>query len=120
MKGYHILAARTEGIYTIVIPEYPNILEIAIDAADILAVASAAVEKEKRNHQMKSAVCPLCGRAYTGYPAVSRMDSKTEICPDCGIREALDAAGVSDKQKNEILNEIHKLQEQCNENNIIS
>ena len=35
-------------------------------------------------------VCPVCGKEYTEYPAISRKDNQTEICPDCGIMEALD------------------------------
>ena len=35
--------------------------------------------------------CPRCGRTYTEHPAISRSDSKTEICPDCGIVEAMEA-----------------------------
>lgn len=34
-------------------------------------------------------VCPICGNKYEGYPAISRKDNKTPICPDCGVREAL-------------------------------
>lgn len=37
-------------------------------------------------------ICPQCGRAYTEPPALSRVDDETEICPDCGLREALEAA----------------------------
>ena len=33
--------------------------------------------------------CPICGRQYGEYPALSRVDNKTEICPDCGLDEAL-------------------------------
>ena len=33
--------------------------------------------------------CPLCGQMYSGYPALSRRDNKTEICPACGTVEAL-------------------------------
>lgn len=36
-------------------------------------------------------ICPKCGHKYSGRPALSRADGKTEICPDCGMREALDA-----------------------------
>lgn len=39
---------------------------------------------------MKERVCPICGETYTDYPALSRRDNKTEICPQCGICEALD------------------------------
>lgn len=35
-------------------------------------------------------ICPICGKEYTGYPALSRRDNKTHICPDCGLQEALD------------------------------
>lgn len=34
--------------------------------------------------------CPKCGKYYIGYPALSRKDNKTNICPKCGIAEALD------------------------------
>lgn len=52
-------------------------------------------------------VCPNCGKIYKGRPALSRKDNKTSICPDCGTLEALDAVGVSEKEKQEILDEIH-------------
>lgn len=35
-------------------------------------------------------VCPTCGNKYEGYPAISRKDNKTPICPDCGVKEALE------------------------------
>ena len=35
--------------------------------------------------------CPKCGKEYTEYPALSRVDNKTEICPECGTKEALEA-----------------------------
>ena len=34
-------------------------------------------------------VCPICNRDYSEHPAISRKDNKTEICPNCGIKEAL-------------------------------
>ena len=37
----------------------------------------------------KKQVCPICRTEYTGYPAISRKDNKTYICPDCGVQEAL-------------------------------
>ena len=33
--------------------------------------------------------CPKYGKYYVGYPALSREDNKTEICPECGIKEAI-------------------------------
>ena len=38
----------------------------------------------------KTRICPICGREYTDYPALSRRDGITEICPDCGVSEALE------------------------------
>lgn len=35
--------------------------------------------------------CPRCGKTYYEYPALSRKDNKTEICPACGMREAIEA-----------------------------
>ena len=34
--------------------------------------------------------CPVCKDMVTDFPALSRKDNKTEICSDCGTREALD------------------------------
>lgn len=47
--------------------------------------------------------CPKCGREYTAPPALSRDDNKTEICPMCGLKEALDAAPITEAQKADIL-----------------
>ena len=33
--------------------------------------------------------CPKCGKEFTEYPALSREDNDTEICPECGVKEAL-------------------------------
>lgn len=37
-------------------------------------------------------LCPKCDGLYTGYPAISRRDNKTEICSACGFAEALEDA----------------------------
>lgn len=52
--------------------------------------------------------CPLCGRRYTGTPALSRIDNSTKICPDCGTREALVSIGVSLNEQDRILAAIHR------------
>lgn len=59
-------------------------------------------------HRREPAVCPVCGCTYTAYPALSRLDNKTLICPDCGIREALDTMGIKPIEQNEILRIIHR------------
>lgn len=35
-------------------------------------------------------ICPKCRKPYTGRPALSRVDNKMNICPDCGMREAIE------------------------------
>ena len=35
--------------------------------------------------------CPKCKKEFTEYPALSREDNETEICPECGVREAVEA-----------------------------
>ena len=52
--------------------------------------------------------CPICGRSYTGHPALSRTDNDTLICPDCGTRQALASIGVDEKEQEEILATIHR------------
>ena len=33
--------------------------------------------------------CPKCKKEFTEYPALSREDNETEICPECGVSEAM-------------------------------
>lgn len=47
------------------------------------------------NKMKKEAICLICGKSYTGEPALSRKDNATLICPDCGIIEALASLGIS-------------------------
>ena len=61
--------------------------------------------------------CPLCGQTYWEHPALSRADGVTLICPDCGVREALDSIGVDGSEREKIVEiirrntraDIHKL-----------
>lgn len=34
-------------------------------------------------------ICPICNKEYSERPAMSRADNKTEICPTCGMLEAV-------------------------------
>ena len=52
-------------------------------------------------------ICPHCGRTYHGLPALSQVDNKMLICPDCGTREALATLGVSEEEQESILDAIH-------------
>ena len=53
-------------------------------------------------------VCPICGKTYTGHPALSRKDNATPICPDCGTLEALEAAGIPKEKQEKVLEIIHE------------
>ena len=35
-------------------------------------------------------LCPSCNEHYSGFPALSRRDNKTDICSACGTREAME------------------------------
>lgn len=58
----------------------------------------------------RSVVCPICRLEYRAYPAVSRKGGTTEICPDCGTREALEDFGFDTNKIEEYMAEIHRLQ----------
>ena len=47
------------------------------------------IDKEESNMTAEFSIYPICGKLYFGYPALSRTDNKTLICPDCGVAEAI-------------------------------
>lgn len=57
-------------------------------------------------------VCPECGKPLTGYPALSRKDNKTEICSDCGTREALADFGMDEADQEGVIAAIHQLSDE--------
>lgn len=54
-----------------------------------------------------SMVCPICEMEYEERPAISRTDSTTLICPDCGIRQSLESIGVPEYDWDKIIEIIH-------------
>ena len=48
-------------------------------------------------------ICPICGKEYTEHPAISRKDNVTEICPECGMKEALVAFTCTAKDDEDML-----------------
>lgn len=52
---------------------------------------------------MKMMVCPICEKEYDGHPALSRVDNKTYICPDCGYRQAMKAIGMNPSEIEKML-----------------
>ncbi len=61
----------------------------------------------KKEEIIKEKICSKCGNIYRGVPALSRVDGKTQICPDCGTREALESIGIKMQEQDEILKIIH-------------
>lgn len=61
-----------------------------------------------KTNEFTMSTCPLCGKSYTGHPAMSRTDNFTLICPDCGTRQALESIGVSAEEQEQILQTIHR------------
>ena len=57
---------------------------------------------------VRGGVCPLCGKTYTGVPALDRRDNRTAVCPDCGTRQALESIGVKPEEQEKILGIIHR------------
>ena len=53
-------------------------------------------------------ICPKCGKTYSEHPALSRVDDETEICPDCGILEALESMGIESPEREHILSLIRR------------
>ena len=60
------------------------------------------------NDTARERTCPVCGETYTAHPALSRVDNKTLICPDCGLREAMRSAGFSGEQQEKVIRLIHR------------
>ena len=55
----------------------------------------------------EAGICRKGGISYTARPAVSRDGNKTLICPKCGTREALEAAGIAEEAIRLILESIY-------------
>lgn len=51
--------------------------------------------------------CKKCGRFYKGHPAISRVDN-SEICPECGTREALEGMGIEPVERESIIKTVKK------------
>ena len=56
-------------------------------------------------------ICPACGMPLDRHPAISRKDNKTEICSDCGTREALSDLGMDTADQEGVIKAIHELKD---------
>ena len=61
-----------------------------------------------KDNEIKLRLCPRCGKTYHGYPALSRVDNMTPICPDCGTREALTSIWIAPEEQEKIIAVIHR------------
>ena len=111
-KKYNVYATYGgDGVYNSKLVDTVDSEEQAVDrVAELQATGVGAsyeevedkneeyVELEESNQNGKEVpydnttvkICPRCGKEYTNYPALSRRDNKTYICPDCGVAEALE------------------------------
>ena len=55
--------------------------------------------------------CPKCKKEIVGYPSISRFDNKTEICADCGTREALEIIGEDSAVIENVIDKIHGIKD---------
>ena len=84
-----------DGKDLIPIHQYSSVVDDALiydNHEDAEYDANTKIPKDYVRWVMAVYNCPSCHRRYVGYPALSRKDNKTKICPDCGVIEALRAA----------------------------
>ena len=61
-------------------------------------------------------ICPSCKKEFNNHPALSRKDNKTEICSECGLKEALNIAlGHDEKLIQEIMNIVLEYEKKAKE-----
>lgn len=58
------------------------------DLSDVLSNALNTLAEEDGYFEE---TCPECGGPLGEHPALSRTDNKTDICSDCGTRQALES-----------------------------
>ena len=62
-------------------------IDMTIEELEFFGVT--LTREEKKEHEWER-TCPVCGNRYSEYPALSRRDNETYICPECGVNEALE------------------------------
>jgi len=61
------------------------------DDEDVLREELESLPKTLTYKILEIQRCPKCKKEFIEHPAISRLDNKTEICPSCGIDEAVGA-----------------------------
>lgn len=88
MKKFKFLYLNDKGIKTSQDVE-ANTVEEAIISLKKYSIENKNIISIVSWDNQKKLICPRCHKEYSGYSSISRDDNKTEICPDCGIQEAL-------------------------------
>lgn len=102
--GFEVVDTDEMGhLHGVWLPPYQGSIVIRADDKRIRKVGDGM---EKKKEEVR--ICPRCGQTYCDYPATSRADGKTQICPDCGIMEALESVGASEERKREVIETVHK------------
>ncbi len=65
----------------------------------------------KNEQRIEPKICPMCGKEYSAPPALSRVDGRTYICPECGTREALSTLGIDEEDQEHIVDLIYTHEE---------
>ena len=60
------------------------------DDEDVLREELESLPKTLAYKILELQRCPKCKKEFTEHPALSRVNNKTEICPECGVREAVE------------------------------
>lgn len=88
----YVLDDNTEGAPS---PKYLDVIKRAYRAWGFdrsAALGRALIRSEE--DRIVDTTCPRCGVPYAERPALSRLDNQTNICPPCGLEEALIEHGV--------------------------
>lgn len=58
-------------------------------------------------------ICPICGKKFDmDHAALSRTDNATYICSDCGVRQALESIGMTDKAaQDKVLDKVNEVRQ---------
>lgn len=60
------------------------------DDEDVLREELESLPKTSTYKILELQCCPKCKKEFTEHPALSRKDNETEICPECGVGEAVE------------------------------
>jgi predicted RNA-binding Zn-ribbon protein involved in translation (DUF1610 family) len=81
---------NAEGIFLVKEKGTEDMKGLIVDAQGFSYARYVGIPVE----EVKIKKCPHCSKYYLEPSAISRADNKTEICSDCGVKEALEAYGI--------------------------